>query len=133
MIYVNFWIMKLYCHLFQVADILNLYQTWQLLFCITAIIHCLIFHLILTCSSLKTGFEMKLYLFMWDRHISLEKLVSLDLSGILQDSHIVAVSYYSTLTSRSTTGFLSFPDVVLRRQLFRKHCEKQRIPIKTCL
>lgn len=54
--------------------------------------------------------------------------VSSELSGIQQDSHIVAASYYNTPTSRSTTVCLSFPDVVLRRQLFRKHCEKQQIP-----
>lgn len=54
-------------------------------------------------------------------------------SGIQQDSHIVAASYYNTPTSRSTTVCLSFPDVVLCRQLYRKHCEKQQIPSKTRL
>lgn len=54
-------------------------------------------------------------------------------SGIQQDSHIVAASYYNTLASRSTTVRLSFPDVVSLWQLYRKHCERLQIPSKTRL
>lgn len=50
-------LLKLNCLFFQVADILNLYQTWQSLFCIIVIMHCSIFNLVLTLRSLNTGSE----------------------------------------------------------------------------
>lgn len=50
-------LLKLYCLFFQVAYILNLYQTWQPLFCIIVIMHCSIFSLILTLSCLNTRSE----------------------------------------------------------------------------
>lgn len=50
-------LLKLYCLFFQAAYILNLYQTWQSLFCIIVIMHCSIFSLILTLSCLNTRSE----------------------------------------------------------------------------
>lgn len=60
MISLKFWTMNIQKSnglFFQVVDILNLCQTWQPLFCIIAIMHCFIFNVILTLSSLKTGSE----------------------------------------------------------------------------